>query len=275
MDLPRYCQDCRFRAEKTDPYGCAYALLTGRTRQAQLPGTGCTYKVKGDRYTGDAGPKELMPGRKKRNRAMNVKKIYNRINDDRCMKLYQAGWSDGKIGAEFGVTVGAVAQWRKRRHLPAMNFKKGMDDMPRGKQATQTAQVETKQEANLEVGSAKDLRDWAKAMKEEKVKLQEELKLAQRKAQDLQNERDLLKKQLEDCKSHECECQGQGDSRNACADTEPTMALSVLTGLLGKISDGWPSATLTGNTKGCKALALHVLYGGDGKERNVEVQLLN
>lgn len=274
MDLPRYCRDCCFRAERKAPYGCAYALLTGRTRHAQAPGEGCSNKVKGDRYTEETIPKELMPEQKprKQNRALTVKKTYNRIDDDRCMVLYQAGWTDRKIGAEFGVTEGAVAQWRKRRHLPATKFKKGTNDMPRGKQAAQTAPQEKEGQA-----SAKELRDWGKEVREyketllkERTKLKEELELSQKKAEDLQNENDLLKKQLENYKTRESDCQGE-----ACEGTEPAMALSVLTGLLGKISEGWPQARLTGNTNGCKALALHVLYGGDGKERNVEVQLLN
>ena len=108
---------------------------------------------------------------------------------------------------------------------------------------------------------AQEIRDWAKQMREEKEKLQADLKKATARGDELEAENRQLR-------------QEQQESETADGDTETVMALPVLTELLGKIAQGWPTARLSGNPGACRALALHVTYGGDGKERDVEVQLL-
>lgn len=105
--LPKNCRDCGFRAKPTDPFGCAYALMTGRTRQGQNPGEKCTRKIKGSRFT--AAP--MAPEVRK-----EVK--LGHIDSDHCMDLYKTGRPDTKIAEEFGVTPTAVRRWRKKQGLP-------------------------------------------------------------------------------------------------------------------------------------------------------------
>ena len=283
MEIPRYCRDCCFRAGAMDCYTCGYALLTGKTRMAHPAGAGCTYKVKGQRYREDTVPKDLLASLKQRQeppkpikkcvlpeqKEPRKKRGCTKIREPACMELYRSGLSDGKIAAELGVSKDGVAKWRRRNGLPATNTTnmEGMEYMARKKAVQEyDAEAKTMEPKKAPFGEkeqvpAQEIRDWAKQMREEKEKLQADLKKATARGDELEAENRQLR-------------QEQQESETADGDTETVMALPVLTELLGKIAQGWPTARLSGNPGACRALALHVTYGGDGKERDVEVQLL-
>lgn len=284
MKIPQYCRDCCFRAGETDCYTCGYALLTGKTRMAQPAGAGCTYKVKGQRYREDTVPKDLLVLLKQRQEPPKpVKKCVlpeqkeprkkrgcTKIREPACMELYRSGLSDAKIAAELGVSKDGVTKWRRRNGLPATNTinTKGLEHMARKKAVQESDDGIKTMEAKKvpcvekEQVPAQEIRDWVKQIREEKEKLQADLKKATARGDELEAENRQLRQKPE-----------QGNEA-VCNSAGPVMALPVLTELLGKIAQGWPTARLSGNPGACRALALHVTYGGDGKERDVEVQLL-
>ena len=290
MEIPRNCRDCCFRAGENDCYTCGYALLTGKTRMAQPAGAGCTYKVKGQRYREDTVPKDLLTALKQKQeppkpvkkcvlpeqQEQRKKRGCTKIREAACMELYRSGLSDAKIAADLGVSKDGVAKWRRRNGLPATNTNetKGSEYMAR-KNTVQKYDAEDKKMehpkvpfAEKEQVPAQEIRDWAKQMREEKEKLQADLKKETARGDALEAENRQLKQKPSPGREAICE------NARPCEHAEPVMALPVLTELLGKIAQGWPTARLSGNPGACRALALHVTYGGDGKERDVEVQLL-
>ena len=177
------------------------------------------------------------------------------------MELYRTGLSDAKIAAELGVSKDGVTKWRRRNGLTATNTnrKEGAEQMA-SKKTIQTEGAgkknpEVKGEApwgDTEQVPAQKLREWAREMRGEKEKLQADLERATARGDELEAQnRQLRQKPAE-------------GSEAVCENAGPEMALPVLTELLGKIAQGWPTAKLSGNPGACRALALH---GADLQER--------
>lgn len=125
-----HCRKCLYRVEAvTSPYGCRHLDVTGVTRLYRAVLEGIARTVHGhvtapveecpfwkDRFPyrpADSMESPLMPGARRR----VIRK--HTAEDQRRMELYERGLSDREIGEAVGKPATAIAEWRRRRKLPA------------------------------------------------------------------------------------------------------------------------------------------------------------
>ena len=113
-----YCIGCDYRGEVGGDHVCLYILHTGHKRPCP-PGKGCTEHTK-------------------RNPTQR-----NRIDQARAAELHAAGASDVRIASEFGVSLSAVSQWRKKHALP--NNQKSKEDPSMRKKTEPTPETPSEQ----------------------------------------------------------------------------------------------------------------------------------
>ena len=116
MTDPRYCQNCRYHAwtQSMGPH-CEYAIVTGRTRLAQMTPA----QRKAGYCPVTAAEFAAAPARPMIH-MYDDRRVIQREKYDRAMfyKLYGQGLTDGEIAEAAHCGTSTVRRWRKALDLP-------------------------------------------------------------------------------------------------------------------------------------------------------------